>query len=508
MNIFFGAQSGFLNIFQEVDKILKNKGVLKESAYLVSDSEYYLNNNHKLPLKDDPRVKLLFEWNYTGKQRETINTSNLIKIKNKYSNCNLWDAIVCDRRLMYGKNTKLRQEYACKYTHEELCDIIYSSLFAIESIISKIKPDVIMTLTPSTYGDYLLYFAAKVNQIQYLQLKFTKVKNNIILSESFGAYTKEIDNEFQNNLKNNDYSFREEATNYIDDAKNAPVKYEGNLIYERPRISNSITGILKSSGGVIKRILSFQRRITKNDNHVPPVYSGLLYTKILSGLNSWISRKCMDTRIIGYDDIGETDFIFFPLHSEPETALSVHGVKYQNQIELIRRLCQCVPIGWKVLIKEHPRSIAYRRPGYYKKLLEIPNLYFVDCDTHPTKWIKKSRAVATISGFVGFEAMLMGKPVAVFGNVMYGILPESMVVKIGDLTLLDEKLRSLIRNYKYDRKALMAYVAACMKLSIPMNMYSVHLAKSKRVSMIGRENASEEIEYFSQYIEKKISSYL
>ena len=48
MNILFGAQSGFIKIFQQVDINLKNRGLVDKSTYLVSDSEYYLKHRAEL----------------------------------------------------------------------------------------------------------------------------------------------------------------------------------------------------------------------------------------------------------------------------------------------------------------------------------------------------------------------------------------------------------------------------------------------------------------------------
>ena len=50
-------------------------------------------------------------------------------------------------------------------------------------------------------------------------------------------------------------------------------------------------------------------------------------------------------------------------------SLSVQSRSYLNQIEVVRNIAQSLPVGWQVLIKEHPASMGRRPVSYYQKLL-------------------------------------------------------------------------------------------------------------------------------------------
>ena len=128
MNILFGAQSGFIDIFQQVDVSLRDSGLVSKSAYLVSDSEYYLKHKTELPLINDSSVEYLFEWEYTSKLHGNVSDQAMEQMQEKYKDFNLWSAVVCDRRLMYGKHAKLKQDYTCHYNDKDLYKIILSTL--------------------------------------------------------------------------------------------------------------------------------------------------------------------------------------------------------------------------------------------------------------------------------------------------------------------------------------------------------------------------------------------
>ena len=54
-----------------------------------------------------------------------------------------------------------------------------------------------------------------------------------------------------------------------------------------------------------------------------------------------------------------------------------------------------------------------------------PDVKFIDNSAQSEDLIKKSRIVATITGLVGYEALLLGKPCVFFGNAWYEGLPNA-----------------------------------------------------------------------------------
>src|SRR5690606_8466235 len=137
-------------------------------------------------------------------------------------------------------------------------------------------------------------------------------------------------------------------------------------------------------------------------------------------------------------------FAFFPLHFEPEVSIQVFGRPYQNQIEVVRALALALPADVALLVKEHPRSIGFRPVRYYEKLLEIPNVRLVDPRLPSINVVTHADLVAVISGTIGLEAAILGKPVLAFGRPTYSVLPDDIVTKVTDLWRLPDQVRGAL----------------------------------------------------------------
>ena len=55
----------------------------------------------------------------------------------------------------------------------------------------------------------------------------------------------------------------------------------------------------------------------------------------------------------------------------------VYGRAWMNQIEAIRNIARNLPVGMKLLVKEHPAALGYRSVSFYKKVTAIPNVLLV-----------------------------------------------------------------------------------------------------------------------------------
>ena len=140
-----------------------------------------------------------------------------------------------------------------------------------------------------------------------------------------------------------------------------------------------------------------------------------------------------------------TKFVFFPLHVEPELAISPSGGHFEEQYEAIRFLVAKLPEGWKVVVKEHPHQAGFgpRPIGFYKKIAKISDVNFVETKMNSLEIIARSQSTATITGSAGVEAVRLGKPSWVLGYPWY--LSSPGVTRIDtneDLTRAFENLLS------------------------------------------------------------------
>ena len=127
-------------------------------------------------------------------------------------------------------------------------------------------------------------------------------------------------------------------------------------------------------------------------------------------------------------DVGDLgDFVYFPLQLEPEENVHVAGGEYFNQLDAVAAIHAILPSGWILALKENPKQTFQHRGGaFLRRIQSMPRLRFVCRDMSSEELIHASRAVATITGTAGYEALLAGKPCVFFGQACYADLPGAV----------------------------------------------------------------------------------
>jgi hypothetical protein len=122
------------------------------------------------------------------------------------------------------------------------------------------------------------------------------------------------------------------------------------------------------------------------------------------------------------------DFVFFPLHTEPETAVQLLSPECISQLSCIATLARDLPAGTVLAVKETLAGIGRRPRDFYSQIADFKNVVFLDSSELGLDVIFKASVVATITGTAGFEAAVLGKPVISFGqHTMYKFLDHVKV---------------------------------------------------------------------------------
>lgn len=122
-------------------------------------------------------------------------------------------------------------------------------------------------------------------------------------------------------------------------------------------------------------------------------------------------------------------FVYFPLHYQPEASTVPMGGVYADQILVARLLNAVLPENVFIYVKEHPRMSGWtnRSIAYYKEFLELSKVRLVSRNADTFALREHCRAVVTITGSAGFEALFRMKPVFLFGSCYYqharGVFP-------------------------------------------------------------------------------------
>ena len=161
----------------------------------------------------------------------------------------------------------------------------------------------------------------------------------------------------------------------------------------------------------------------------------------------------------GVKELPKEEFFMFPLHYEPEVTLDLLAPYFRDQLSLIKYIAQSLPVNHRLLVKEHPGMKGRRNPSFYKEIEGIKNVILLDLnfDSYNVLDAKNCKGLIVINSTVGFEAVLLGKPVISFGKTFYAI--PGVTTPLTDLTLLPEYLMKM-EQLKPKRKNILSFLQA------------------------------------------------
>lgn len=513
MRLFLIVQGSSLGVFHRIIRHLKEHTAIEMVSYYVSGGSFYERFvSHEQNISINGEVLKGWEVVERGLKRRP-GVKEIEKWEKKLRIESLWPAIIADRRMIYGKECKVKQDYKPRYSLEELKGITVETVESLWESFEKMKPQVVLSFSPSTIGAYVAGFVARALAIPMLTLKSTKISNYVTFSEDFLERHEHIRKRYHEYLKEGqpDPEVAQSARGYIRSAREKRVLYEGSLIARKEPLTLSLYRFIKGLPRAAVSDFLHAMGSTRLDPHYQRHIQYLWHYEIARRWRKRTGQRVLNPLTISPSMLKDLPFVFFPLNSEPEIALSVYSRFTLNQIEVIRNIAQSLSLGMYLVVKEHPRSWGLRSKGYYKRLLEIPNVRIVPVETPTNEVIRHARATIVISSFVGFESLLMGVPVLTLGNCSYDMLPEVMSRKVHSFGELPLNLRKTLEEYMPDESVLECFVAAVMKESVPIDLYSSMLNKGGRergTNAIRTASLEEQYERTAIYLKRRIEEVL
>ncbi len=165
-------------------------------------------------------------------------------------------------------------------------------------------------------------------------------------------------------------------------------------------------------------------------------------------------------------------YLFYPLHVEPEATTMVLSERFSNQLAFIELLAKNMPMGFRLLVKEHQPMIGKRPSWFYERIRGFPNTHLISPFADSYQLIKSSRLVCVLSGTAGWEAMMLGRPVLIVGDSQYQGIGEGFI-RCLDLLNLDQEIEQALDLKPVDTKKLEAFIAATMTCQVPLTARSV-----------------------------------
>jgi hypothetical protein len=506
MNILFSTQSVGLKIFYHLLDEIKEPLKIDKVGFYTTQSMYYSQFVKQHPDLES-NYTVVKEWQIVGESRKLKPNLDKIRAYEKaIGNPTLWEPIICDRRVYLGRLCKVKQDYRPSFSHEQMLSILHVALEQLEQLLDKVKPDIVLSLDPVTLGDYILYLFCRARNIPMFFLRTTKIENFIEFNEGIFGCSAHIYKTYEEyeSLSVEDQWIKQ-AEEYLQIASKKDVRYEGMIfIPSKRKTQKPKTSFIKSLVKSLKTEITYLLKY-RNDHSIPSMFTSLVYKKFISPFKAKIHNWRYSKYYVSQDQLDSVDFAFYPLQSEPEISSLIWGKSYMNHIETARNVARSLPVGMKLLVKEHPRALGYRSFSYYKKLLDIPNVLLAHPDQEVRTIIQKSQVVISLATFVGFEAVILQKPSLMLGGPRpFSILPDSMVRYVHSMNDLASEIADLVENYEYKERPLINYIASTMKGSVAIDYFTTLLKKKGRHGDSRIDNFDEEIKKLAIYTTNRI----
>lgn len=506
MNIIGLCQGANLKIFSELVRLIDSDLSLNKIGVFVADADYYQNSREVKSFSKRTQIVWLKEWESVKEGLGRKPDRALIKkFENELGAPGLWNSVLADRRLQFGRYCKSIQHYRPRYTENQLLGVLSEALLRVETFFEEVQPDIVFGFVPVTLHEYLILRIAEARGVKIRLLRSTKIENYISLNDRLFGLSGHINEKMVSEHEEFEPETYAVVDRYLNHTSQNGAVYEGmhlpSFAYRRSKLSVMVRVIAVSVWNEIRRLLN---RTIKEDNHNPGYLIPALIEQVFLPLRAYRARKFIKKTNKKNLDIVESEYCLFPLHFEPEIALQIYARPLQNQIEVARNIALSLPAGMKLVVKEHPRSSGHRPLSYYRKLLDIPNVVLAEPEVSSFELIRAARIVVVITGNMGLEAAVLKKPVVVLGEADYSELPSCMLRTCHNLYKLSEDISSLMKNYNYDGESLRRYLLATVSGSVSVDLYSTLLGKKGRHSF-SSGGFDEDLKRLRVYINERLS---
>jgi CDP-glycerol glycerophosphotransferase (TagB/SpsB family) len=197
-----------------------------------------------------------------------------------------------------------------------------------------------------------------------------------------------------------------------------------------------------------------------------------------------VCRKWMSRNSYGSISVGVIPprSIFLALHYQPEQSTLAQGLWCANQTALVENISKSLPLGYTLVVKEHPWGRGNRPLWQYKHMSGFYNVIF--CDAPSKQIIQQVDAVITVTGTVVMEALVFDKPAIMLGRNYFDF--SDLIYRVPNIQELPEVLARILIDGDYQTKPnreerlhlfLMSYLDGLLE-SFPLTEYAVEWSHS------------------------------
>jgi hypothetical protein len=356
-------------------------------------------------------------------------------------------------------------------------------------VLDYFEPDIFFTpVTPHLCYDYVLYQLCKWKNITCILFIETTIPYIIYINNSFEEMPLRIIERYKHLLSTNAPALLSESSNkylykILGNYSQALPSYMIDQFRYEKKI-NEKKSYFRQSFDLARNVASYfkHKYITKSLFQDSNVYykskSDKIEQKMLTRLEMKHYSKIMTRRTTrlrtSYENIlskvdYNSPYILVALMYQPERTSSPDGGVFVHQYLMIELLSAAIPKDWTIYVKEHATQFMMyidqtRNDWFYQDILKLGNAKFVDTNLDTYQLIDNSKAVATLTGTIGFESIVRGKPALCFGYAWYRGCEG--VFSVDSLKTLRMEIEKIENGYTPDTEKVKKYVQALEETGI------------------------------------------
>ncbi len=341
-------------------------------------------------------------------------------------------------------------------SYDEVLALTERTFRAVEAAFERFEPTMLFSEDVGCLTSYIHYAVARGMQIPFWRIGSARMPG--LLSVYSGGpqewnLTKEKVREIRERGLRADE--RKDAEVFVEGFRNRPERPTG--MQTRARLPTADREDIGRFADLSKRYLS---------DPLNPTLTSPVQALRQRALRLARNRASHSLELFDQPAAGER-YVLYPIHFQPEASTLVQAPYYLDQAALIEDMSKSLPVGYRLYVKEHVSNRGRRPLAFYNRIRDTFGVRLLGPDEDTWSLIRGAAAIAVITGTVGWEGLLFGKPVITFGDVFYNECALTHRAGSSPKDEWHEVFRRAIVEHEHDEEQLLQFVAAIRASSRP-----------------------------------------
>jgi len=340
-----------------------------------------------------------------------------------------------------------------------------------KAVLDHFKPDIVVyRIAPHTGYDYVLYSLCRVMGIATVMFERTSLPGLLYPVSSFEDGSQIIRNAYAQALETEDRrkicltAETLEHLNNLSKSFNQGMPFHLKFKLKNFRRAGDLGGHLAIASRFAKDALCAFFKRKADFGYLRESYyktKGRFKRKKLLAHYSRLA-KAVDLTV---------PYIFVALQCEPERQTCPTGDVFGHQYLMVDLLSKLVPQGWKIYVKEHVSQFKDYQPAersktldFYDRMVAKHNVELVPLSYTSFELMDHAMASATVSGSVGWESVVRGKPTLLFGYSWYRDCKGVFITHTAEACR--DAISKIGNGFQVDRDAVVCFAQVVENFSV------------------------------------------